>query len=52
MPKAMCGILWSRFYVLITIVKVASCLSPLFVQAEAWTSTPADRENYQGEGKL
>ena len=49
MPKTMCGILWSRFYVLITIINVACCLSPLFVQAEAWTSISADRENHQGE---
>ncbi|CAK0732562.1 hypothetical protein CVIRNUC_000148 [Coccomyxa viridis] len=45
----MCGIHWSRIYVLITIVKVACCLSPLFVQAEAWKPTPADREDYLGQ---
>ena len=49
MPEAMCGVIWSSIYVLITIVKVACCLSPLFVQAEAWKPTPADREDYLGE---
>ena len=51
MPYAMCGMIRSRFYVLLTIVKVTYCLSPL-LQAETWTSTSADRQKHQGESLL
>ena len=48
-PAVLCGINWSMIYVLLTIVG-AACLSPLFAQAQAWTTIPAG--NLQGECQL